>query len=1197
MHPMQANPPTKSRRAAHAIGPFQQQGKGPAHGAAALARRDDAWGITLRSLLAVACLLCALAPAVWAIEPVSVSVDTPWGPLATTVTPGTWSDDGDGKYSGSGSQNIVFAGQSYTLDATWTGVAFDAAAQKLTSGTIALTFATGPATASVGLDVELVGMSLDAATGIATITGGEIRLPTADGGIGLTMSSIDLTGTTVVLAPSGLIYASYTTQAPISILGVNLAAGAELKIDLSNTEAAPGNEIPDAELPTGATGGPWVGLRIEGATVAFGETAAAETGVATLDFLNVGWPGAMTDPLAFKGQVTATSTAPLEGKVFGVEVSLKPSSDPSSGVLRFDSASITGAVQGTFDGTVKLPGASAAVAVTGLSVSYAGGEGFQFIVDSATVTAPAEGLGLELGPWGAHAKVIGIDASKSKKLSQTPGSDEVESWEGVVVYEGDLSFPVPGTHDGSVLALDLVDVVVPFDHPEEFDGWLLLKDGANNALASIGDLKIQATNEPQSPVVALAADPVFEHTHFHFAGGTLASGCLYGLLTIPGVDDPVPFGATVDADGNLIAAVAIEEINIGQGDGAIAFTDIEATLDLSQATSPDPQADSPEWTGLVLVSATVTLPSPFQGTITAANLAWDHGLSGTLSATAPQLIGVGNTGKFNAKLTSFSITFSHGDVEAVDAAGNMEAKPFLDLVTFTTEYDAATGYLLKADVDMQPHAFGGAGGALNLTFTSLEIGLPTNGALASLRMDGSVEVNVDNALTSFSFEDVRLLADGTVNSGGAWIDLREHASWEFQKFKVDVREIGFGSIPSAVPGVNQFWIGVSGGLALSDMWGMSLDVQANKFRWFGDPEPGFAVEEVTVDATVKETVKITGKVKYLKTTTQREFRGSVDVTVAVGAGTFHGGIQFVSGHILGAGGFNYWGVAGQFQLPTAIPLGATGLGLYGVNGGVAKGLIPTSVNLYEWEPDAGAGFAFQAGVTIGTYADTGYILHAGVTMTVLVEPLIMRIDGTGYLLTKMSDISNVERVVKASIVYDSTTSTFEASLELGVSDQQPFQFPHILSVRGMAMLHIGEEMAYLHVGTKSNPITARVFPDIGGGITASTWFMVDWNYPTEPSFTVSVGAYVGWSFTKEFKICDVTGQIAAGGEVTLTFVPSFSFYGSMSASIGAQACGVGFNLSANCAVSAPTIHLQAACSLKISLAVKTINLSFAVEQP
>ena len=1173
-----------------------------------------------RPALLASIFLCALASAAWAIDPVSVSVDTPWGPLETTVTPGTWSDDGDGKYSGSGTQNIVFAGQSYTLDATWAGVAFDVPTKKLTSGTIELTFATGPATASVGLDVELLKLSLDAATGIATIAVGEIRMAGTDGGVGLTMSSIDLTGSTIALAPSGLIYVSYTTQAPLSILGVNLATGAELKLDLSDTEAAPNDEIPDADLPTGASGGPWRGFRIEAATVAFGETAAAASGVATLDFLNVGWPGAITGLPAFKGRVTATSTAPLAGKLFGVEVSLKPSGDPSSGILRFDSTSTTGAVQGTFDGTVKLPGASADMAVTGLSVSYAGGEGFQFIVDSATVTAPPEGLGLELGPWSAHAKVIGIDASKAKKLTQTPGSDEAESWEGVVIYDGDLSFPVPGAHDGSVLALDLKDVVVPFDRPEEFDGWLLLKDGADSALASIGDLKIQATNtDTADPPLNVAASEapgdtdtatsVFGHTHFHFVGGALASGCLYGLLTIPGVQDPVPFGWTVDADGNLIAGVSVAEIKVGQGDGAIVFSDVVAKLDLSQATSPSPQAASPEWTGLVLVSATVTLPSPFACTITAAELVWDDGLSGTLTA-ADLHVAVGNTDNFAATLDGFSMTFAHGAVASVTADGTMNAMPFIEEVALKTEYDSATGFVIKAVLEEGvSHTFGGTD-ALKLTFTGLEIKIPTQaahdaGARASLRMDGSAQVVADGApLTGVAFEDVQLLADGTVNSGGAWVDLREHASWEFQKFKVDVREIGFGSIPSeTLGGKNQVWIGLSGGLALSDMWGMSLDVQADKFRWFGDPDPGFAVEEVRVEATVKETVNITGKVKYLKTPDKREFRGQVDVTVAVGGGSFHGGIQFVSGHVAAVQGvpeFDYWGVAGSFQLPTAVPLGSTGLGLYGVNGGVAKGLIPTSVNLYEWTPSAVAEFAFQAGVTIGTYADTGYAFHAGVTMTVLVEPLIIRIDGTGNLLTKMSDVSNVDRVVKASIVYDSTTSTFEASLELGQSDTQPFQLPHILSVRGMAVLSISDTMAFIHVGTKSSPVTARVFPDIGGGITASSWFMVDWVYPADPqlnSFTVSVGAYVGWSFTKEFKICDVTGQIAAGGEVTLTFIPSFSFYGSMSASIGAQACGVGFNLSANCAVSCPTIHLQAACALKISLAVKTINLSFAAEQP
>ncbi len=1533
MHPMQASPPTMS----------------------------------LRSLLVVALVVCTSAPAAWA-DPASVSVDTPWGPLTIDVTVNTWSVV-SGKANGSGTQTVVFAGQSVSFNAAWTDVTFDAQTYKLTEGKIALTFA--PITVSVGLDVKITELSLDIQPQTVTITAGEIAAPTADGGVGLTMSNpVSLLGSTIVISGAGLLYVSCTLQAPISILGVNLAAGATLRVDLSDTLAAPDDAIPDADLPGGATGGPWRGFRIEGASVAFGETAAPSTGVATLVFLNVGWPGAisgapefkgrvtstssaplkgkmfgvevsltpvpndqssgilnfnsgatsgrvqgtfdgtvtlpnssaavvvtglsvmyagnddfqfivdtaavpspgvgltlgpcsahaltiridasntknlvpmpgpnqamswegvvipngelslpvpgagntgalplqvtdlvvpfendgslpkiggwftlagtgpfqvisvgdlkleplagpattgftvaplepvasmyddktyfhfvegalqsgrlygkltipgsttqkefvatatggtgaglaylackvhdpisilgvnlpagvtlkvdlsdtdvapggaipetslpgyvpnanpplgkawrglylagvpvtfgdadapgsgattatidylsmgwtgaLTDPLAFKGQVTATSTAPLEGTVFGVVVSLKPSSDPSSGILRFDSGSTSGAVQGTFDGTVTLPGGGSAE-LSGFSVSYAGGEGFQFIVNLAEVTSPTTGMGLGLGAWGAHATKIGIDASNHANF--TPNAPDPDpNWKGLAIYEGDLSFPVPQAHDGSVLALGVANVFVSFDDPEHFDGWLLLKSGAPIPLADILGLKIEVTDTawagPQPPAVVAVPLPggapatLLGHTYFQFLQGNLQSGCVYGRLTIPGVHDPVPFGATVDA-GGLTAEFGSFDIKFGEGAGEVTVTVDSAKLDFDEAHSPAPKMGDPGWMGLVISSAMVKLPPPFTGTIAATNLLWDHGLTGTLTGANLQGLGFGSMGKFNAQLTGFSMSFANGEVESITATGKMEAKPFLDQVKFKTEYDSAAGFAFNADFDGDPHVLGGTNGALELRFTALEIKIPNSGP-ASVRMDGSVQVMVAGAESQkISFENVRLFADGTINSGGAWVDLREHGHWEFQKFAVDVREIGFGSVPSTtVPGEHQIWVGLSGGLALSDMWGMSLDIQANKFRWFASPDPGFAVEEVKVEATIKETVNIKGKVKYLETPDKKEFRGQIDVKVSIASGVFGAGIQFVSGHILGTDGFNYWGVAGEFQLPTCVPLGPTGLGLYGVNGGVAKHLLPHGVDLYDWEPDADAKFAFQAGVTIGTTADAGYTFHANVTMTVLIDPLIIRVDGEGKLLTYMSDESNHERVVKASLVYDSTTSTFDASLELGLSEQEPFLVPSIISVHGLAVLHIGPGTAYLHVGTKSSPVTARVFPDpaLGGGFTASSWFMVDWNHASTPEFTASVGAYVGWSFTKKFKVCEVTGAIAAGGEMTLTIKP-FTFDGRLSASIGAQACGIGFNLSANCHGWYPTVHLQADCTLTIKLVVKTVNLPVAVELP
>ena len=59
----------------------------------------------------------------------------------------------------------------------------------------------------------------------------------------------------------------------------------------------------------------------------------------------------------------------------------------------------------------------------------------------------------------------------------------------------------------------------------------------------------------------------------------------------------------------------------------------------------------------------------------------------------------------------------------------------------------------------------------------------------------------------------------------------------------------------------------------------------------------------------------------------------------------------------------------------------------------------------------------------------------------------------------------------------------------------------------------------------------------------------------------------------------------------------FEFHGSLAASIGAHACGFGFQLSANCAVDCPAFHIYAACDLDISLMVKTLHYHVDVELP
>ena len=145
-------------------------------------------------------------------------------------------------------------------------------------------------------------------------------------------------------------------------------------------------------------------------------------------------------------------------------------------------------------------------------------------------------------------------------------------------------------------------------------------------------------------------------------------------------------------------------------------------------------------------------------------------------------------------------------------------------------------------------------------------------------------------------------------------------------------------------------------------------------------------------------------------------------------------------------------------------------------------------------------------------------------------------------------------------------------------------------------MHIGPDGAYLHVGTKAHPVTAKVFPDLGGGITATAWFTVDY-VKSSGTTTVSAGAYVAWSFTKSFKLCDVTGEIAAGGEMTVQMTPSFAFSGSLSASIGVHACGLGFQLSADCTAVYPPMRVHAACSISVDLTIKTVTYDVDVDLP
>jgi hypothetical protein len=1190
----------------------------------------------LRSVVLVAVLILGLAAArdARADDPTTVSVGVAGATLQIDVAAGSWQVDSSGiTVSGSGtlslSHEAASGPQVVALNASWTGVTWQNGA--MTAGTISLTAPSGQWVVEFGgATLTMGGLELDLATNEITILDGSFTAP--DLGAALHLPTIDLAGTPVAASSDGLAYLELAVPAPMTVLGVTLGPTAKLRLDLSSTKDASSGAIPAAHI--GNAGVAWRGLYLTDTRVAVGSTDVSLG--ATLDYLSIGWPTTpITGAPAFLGSVTASPSNPFVAEVSGVLLSL------TSGTLVFDSANTVGAVSGTFGGTLKLSGAddpdAPGASFTGLSVSYGPSEEFQFLVDHVVPTTP---LGFGMGEFGAHVTDFGVDASGTLALSTAPTlppETAVPAWAGVVIYDGELSFPLPGTTDGGMLLLGLTEIVLPFDAYGQFSGWLVLK--ANPPPLQVGDFSLEAvatlpTGVNAPTITPLEAPPptVTDLTYLKFVNGAVESGSFVGRLTIPGVVDPVVIGGVVGPDGGFVAHVTSLAFRIGE----FEFSNVAAYLDMSHVQSPSvPSIAEPtlEWTGLLLESLTATLPWPLEtpgggaATVQATGFLWDRGLTGKLelSATDAQLIGIAGSGKFEAGLDGFMMRFLHGDVEEVNATGTLKAEPLLDTATFELDYDSATGWLVKTEIPSGLHVFGGAANQtkttyLRLSFTLLSLEIPSHseyqaGKRPTLRMDGSVGVTYRDLVdTDYEFENVRLRSDGTMNPSGAWMALHDHANWKFHEFEVDVREIGFGTIPGA--NGPEMWVGLSGGIAVSEMMGMSIEMQADKFRWF--QHGGFAVEEIRLDASIKKVVTVHGKVKFLEDGAKKEFRGLIDVTIDAKAGVIQGRILFVSGHDLYSSyppisnppadpnaSFSYWGVSGGVTLPSPIPVGNLPLSIYGFNGGVAKHLKPSGAVLYDWAPDPSTNFVLQAGVTIGT-TDQGFTFHGGVTLTVAFDPLIIRLDGDGKLLTAMAEAS-LDRVITAAIVYDSGQGTFDATLELGKSDAQPFTVPHVLTVRGMSALHVDATGAYLHVGTKAAPVTARVFPDLGGGITASAWFALDYvragadgivGTSDDHGTTLSTGAYVAWTFQEDFKVCDVDGTVASGGEVTiLATTSSFSFAGSLSASIALHACGIGFQVAANCSVAAPPFALHAACTIQIALKVKTITRNFSVDLP
>lgn len=657
------------------------------------------------------------------------------------------------------------------------------------------------------------------------------------------------------------------------------------------------------------------------------------------------------------------------------------------------------------------------------------------------------------------------------------------------------------------------------------------------------------------------------HVHVGLGLGFVVDGdgnFVFGVGTIDGEDegDPPPSPTALHFSDSFQL-----------GDSHVVVTVGELYLRFSPETPPPAWAPADQGPGVYLSELTVRLPPDlsvgllenigarnvviatggFSGNLEAA---WTQELLEAADGERPRFV----DGPGAGDLFGMPFALSRLDLE-VRQSNFARASLACDLVP--PIFDKPLGLVLAIDA---------AGGFTAEVKASALLPEEADDALVRLRQEGLLELVVSGArfeladgVGTFSLagsltplvsgidwptlqvQKLSIDTRGEVDLEGGWIDLPESFTLDFHAFKVELDQIGFGS--EGENAEQRQWVGLSGGIRLIEGIPLSASVEGLKVSWRPrlspgphDPDIRVSLEGIAVHLEIPGTLVLDGAVRYREidrppaTRPPAEEGAESAAAAGVFGHVFTGSITVeltalnteIAGELLigdltsyrydDAGdleivqSFTALYIVMAVELPSAIPLGATGTGLYGLKGLFGMHVAPDRhldaegdpESWYAWyKADRGNesaysvtkvakwaprfdNYAFGAGITLGTVYDDGFTINAGLLAAILIPGPVVMIEGRANLI-KPRGGQGGEGALYALIVFDGIAETFAMNVDIN------FTLEDVITVGGglEAFFDFNDgDRWYIYIGRKE-PLEKRIRAEVISIISASAYFMVD----------------------------------------------------------------------------------------------------------
>ena len=492
-----------------------------------------------------------------------------------------------------------------------------------------------------------------------------------------------------------------------------------------------------------------------------------------------------------------------------------------------------------------------------------------------------------------------------------------------------------------------------------------------------------------------------------------------------------------------------------------------------------------DWQGVYIKSASLGLP-PTLGSARCGveNFYVDgYGISGAVDVSKLQAANVTLMG-FKARLLSGGLTFSRNSVVGGGIAAEVQVPAWTGSIALNAK--VSTSGLVTVEVatsrPLTASRFG-----MKVVLNGGSIRIPTQGGAPQLFITGAFGFDGSNPALKLlgnamvEFKDLGIDSAGNIKlPNDTWLTLPHPATVNLGVAQISCSQVGFGKEGT------RNWIGLSGDVKLTIDMPITGSIGFQGLKIMEGPE--LRIGGITLDCKVMEICHVKGGVSFQdqdfggSAGRQSVFKGNVALQIM-------GGIGGQAECMITKGGWYVKGGFAQTVPPGLIPLGNSGLSIFGFNGGFGRNVRlantqkdPNLRPIYDMTVDPNLrNLMFQAGVTLGTV--DGFTVWGNGTLTVITSPFLLNVNGKFYFLEPVSITPTGHRIASADITYDSAARSFRASF--GADFAFPTRDLNLMHLTGSMDMLMSPSEKFLRIGwpIDKDPIGVRIFGvvDVRGG--------------------------------------------------------------------------------------------------------------------